>query len=381
MENSQSRSSRFRPALVLVAGAWIALVGGCGQPAEPGKAVIAAATSQAAPPPATQPVTVDDRVREPATVDEAARLLDLQTFPQLEGAKLYSRARLGSLLYEAKADLKEAMAFQRKQLTERGWQELPDSRIGPAEAMSHFTTEGYVVSVSVSTMSDKPGTVMVSLANHGNIRPGKLPVAAGLKSEYQEPYICGYVTTKSIADTAAACRKLLLEQGWQPYGENSYDQKVSADRSMDFKRNAIKLHVSVSTHENRPGDTMIRYTTQMLAADLPLPPTGVALDTVRYSDGTKTLTFDTTAKVDDVAAFYRDTLAKQEWKPTTEPKGAIELLMVFYNPRKDSITLDVKGRAAVTKVSVRHHTAAELAELDRLFKEEMEKRKKGREQP
>ena len=53
---------------------------------------------------------------------------------------------------------------------------------------------------------------------------------------YQLPGAAGYVTTGKVADVANACRKLLIEKGWQPYGGYSYDQKFSAGQEMEFKK-------------------------------------------------------------------------------------------------------------------------------------------------
>src|SRR5687768_5605417 len=62
--------------------------------------------------------------KEPATVGEAARVLDLRTFPLLEGATVHMRS-LGILVYVGKGSPQEAFDFQRRELTKRGFQELP----------------------------------------------------------------------------------------------------------------------------------------------------------------------------------------------------------------------------------------------------------------
>ncbi len=313
---------------------------------------------------ASQAVKVDDTPREPASVEEAARLLDLRTFPLLEGPELIGKPTLGRLSYTAKGDTKTVMEFQRKPLTERGWKELPDSQLKAEYALSNFTRDGFVVMVSVSEMSDKPGSVYVSLFNYGNVRPGKQPVAADAKPEYVGPYTASYVTTAKIAEMAEACRKLLVEKGWQPYGVTSHEDKVSSMNSQKFKRNAILLNVTVSTHENRPGQTMIQYSTAVASADLPAPATADAT-TLRYDDANASLHFDTTDRVDDVGAFYRETLGKQNWKPTTDPKGLKEMSMVFRNPAKEMIMLDVKALKDVTRVNLRYFSAKFVEELDR----------------
>jgi hypothetical protein len=362
------------PWLALLAAWGMVLgLGGCSQAPEVGKGP----TGPSAGTPGSQPVTIDDTPRAPATVEEAARLLDLRTFPVLEDPKFSGKPTLGGLTYKAKGDTKTALEFQRKHLTERGWKELPDSRFKPEYAQSHFTHDGFIVSVSVSQSDKEPGTVDVSLHNYGNVRPGKLPVAADVKPERGVgPYGgASYVTTAKVADIADACRKLLVDKGWQPYGVDTDEDKIGSDISQEFKWNAILLRVSVSTHKNRPGLTMIHYDTRLLSADLPAPATA-DLKTLRYDDTNGTLDFDTTDKVDAVGTFYVDTLAKQNWKPTTDPKGQTELSLVFRNPAKDLITLDAKVENDVTQVHLRYFTAKLVEELNRRIEEDKAKRAK-----
>src|SRR5262249_31743195 len=139
-------------------------------------------------------------------------------------------------------------------------------------AMANFTRDGFVTSVSVSETGDKSGLMHISLHNYGNVSVAKLPGPPDSKAEYQLPSTAGFVTTKKFEETAEACRKMFIEKGWRPYGGDKYDQKSSAGTSMYFKQNAVVLHVWVSTHENRPGQTMIQYGTNLVSVDLPAPP-------------------------------------------------------------------------------------------------------------
>ena len=66
----------------------------------------AAATKPAAKPSA--------KLAEPATGEEAAKVLDLRTIPIMEGAKTRSERTLGLLMYEAKGTPKAAFEFHRQ---------------------------------------------------------------------------------------------------------------------------------------------------------------------------------------------------------------------------------------------------------------------------
>src|SRR5262245_582766 len=57
---------------------------------------------------------------EPATVEDAMRILDLRTFPLIDGGKVTFRS-LGMLMYSAQVTPKEAFEFQRRELTNRGF--------------------------------------------------------------------------------------------------------------------------------------------------------------------------------------------------------------------------------------------------------------------
>src|SRR6478672_1947092 len=65
------------------------------------------------------------KAEEPATVEEAAKVLDLRTFPRMDGAQESSLQSLGMLMYSAKGTPKEAFEFQRQELAKRGFKELP----------------------------------------------------------------------------------------------------------------------------------------------------------------------------------------------------------------------------------------------------------------
>lgn len=344
---------------------------GCGGKGPPPDAVVettveeSPGTDTKAPPPVS---VVPEPPREPATVEAAAKLLDLRKFTLPDGAKPMGRPTLGSLMYEVKDDMKSAFDFASKGLLAAGWKQMPDARIQDTYAMASFTREGFVTTLSAYP-SGQGGMSQVSIHNAGNVHAGRLPVPADMKMEYQFPQTAGYATKPAkIPPVADAIQKLFIEKGWQPYGGHAYDTKISAGQSMAFKRNAILVSVSVITHENRPGETMVQYGTKLLSADLPAP-ANVAANDLRYSDEERTLTFDTQDGVDNVGKFYKEALAKQDWQPTTDPKGLTDMLLIFRNPAKDMIMLDVMGKKKPTHVKVRYYTAAECAEFDKKAEE------------
>src|SRR4051812_44740171 len=74
----------------------------------------------------------------PATAAEAAKTIDLETFPMLAGGKPTETRRLASLGYVAKGDPRGAYGFQKTTLEARGWKELPGAYLGDQACSGWF---------------------------------------------------------------------------------------------------------------------------------------------------------------------------------------------------------------------------------------------------
>jgi len=315
---------------------------------------------------------------EPTTVEAATRVLDLRTYPVPEGAQVSSSMHtLAILMFEAKGGVKESYELQRKQLVDRGWKELPGTYLEDTTASGHFSKDGFVVAASASpAFSDpkKAGWSSVTLINHGNVVLAELPAPAGVKNFYSNPSEASYSTEANVADTAAACRKLLLADGWAPYGTASSDPQSPM---MYFKRNAIRLMAWISSAPALGNKTIIKYSADLLSADLPIPPD---VPDPRYDDSDKTVRFDAPdGQADAIIAFYQKQFAKQGWKATTDRPIVDDQketqFLVFRNPQGDMISLDLAKYNDIVRVKVEHQSAAEVAEADRRHKEEAERQR------
>jgi len=327
--------------------------------------------AETAAPPAPA-FAIDETVRTPATVEEAAKALDLTTFPLLPGAPELDRRSIAQLFYIAPGEVKAGYEFQKKSLVERAWKESPDPQVTDQYASGSFAKDGFTISVSVTP--DEPGKVRVSLHNHSNVNLAKLPVPPGAKLQYSFPAITSFVTEAPPEETAAAVRKLLLAQGWQPYG--------TAGDTQQFKRNAVELNARVLEHQAQPGKTFIDYTAQQLSADLPAPPDA---SSVQYADSNKRLDIYMPGTPETVVAFYQAALAPAGWKPTTDHaiKDGFEYFMVFRNPAKDMLTLTMWGTQddkGQTRAHVVHKSAAQVAEEERQYKAAIAAAKKKEEE-
>src|SRR4051812_2610060 len=199
----------------------------------------------------------DDSIKGPATVEQAAHVLDLSTFPLMEGANEPQQRNVANLGYNVASTPKQAFEFQRKQLTDRKWKESRDTTFTDQTASGTFTRSGFMVSVSAYPLGD--GKIAVFLHNQGNVSLSKLPRPEKTKTVYSAATAAMYVTDAPVDATKDACRKLFLAEGWQPYG--------SAGDTQSFKQNAIVIGATVSSAPAQGGKTMISYSTELVSAD------------------------------------------------------------------------------------------------------------------
>ena len=304
---------------------------------------------------------------EPATVEAAVKVLDLRAFPMMDGARIRTSKTLGMVMYDAKGTPAEAFEFQRTHLTKVGWKELPGGYRDVSNASGQFTKSGYGVTVSTHGAtgdSTKEGLSNVTLVNHGNVDTSTLPVPPGVKPFFALGGAHSYLTEANVPETATACRELLIAAGWEPYGSASNDPQLPM---MYFKRNAIRIMAWISTAPAQNNKTIIQYSADLLSADLPIPP---RTPDPRYTDSDKTLRYDWPSEDrDEVIDFYQKKLPELGWtatteRPITDDSHGIATL-VYRNPQKDTLTLDLRKFTGGTRVKLEHFTLAQVEELDR----------------
>ncbi len=303
---------------------------------------------------------------KPTTVAEATKVLDLSKLPLIDKAEEPQQRRVAELSYSAAATVEQAAKFHRAQFLDKKWQELPGSYNSAESANATFSRDGYLVSLMVYS-SGEPGKTSIVINQHGNVDLNKLPIPAGVKPFYSAPVSTAYVTDAPLDAMKKECRKLLMEKGWQPYGD--------AGDVQFFKQNAILLSANVQTAPAQMNKTVITYSTELISADIPAPADAVR---VQYSDNPTQVSLDTKASLDDVVKFYRETLTKNGWKATTDKAIRIDFkdVLIFRNPQKEMITLEANSVDGLTRLLVRFQTAAEVEDEDRRAKEAVDKAKK-----
>ncbi|MCE9548773.1 MAG: hypothetical protein K8T25_25115 [Planctomycetia bacterium] len=302
----------------------------------------------------------------PATVTQATQVFNLATYPLPDKAETPQRRTVAGMSCNVPGEVKAVHDSQRKALEGMQWKEIPGGSVSDQSATGMFRRDGFTLSLSVFP-GGKPGMVNLMLLNLGNVRLSDLPVPPDAKQLFPGPASVMYVADAPAGATADACQKLLVEKGWQPYG-------VAGDTRF-FKQNAMRLTAYIAAAPAQGGKTMITYSAELMSVDLPAPPDAIG---VQYSDSTAALSFDSKLPLVDLAKQYRALLAKSGWDATTENpiKIGFKHMLIFRNPQKDLLTLEMHEVDGITRVLLKFQTAAEVEEMDRRIKAEIEKKKK-----
>ena len=299
---------------------------------------------------------------DPATAEEAAKVLDLSTLPLADGAKVPYGRHLGSVTYDVAGDFKTLFQFHQKQLIKLGWKELPETTSQAQYISANFQKSGFVLSVASYPGGDptQPKSATISISNLGNVAFSKLPAVKGAKQVSVSDVNATYSTTLKPADAVTATRKLLTDAGWEPYGANSNP----GSEILTFKRNAVRLTAIVVVHPEQKDQVMISYVSALMSADIPAPANAKE---VGFDDAQKTLRFQTSDSFDTVGTFYLQRLAKQGWKSDSKeldkstvndkPYGQLN----FKNGAKDSLSMLLSVRDGMTHATLTLQTVADLA--------------------
>lgn len=324
------------------------------QASAPNGSATAAAAAPAKP---TAPI-------KPATIAEAAKVLDLTTFPVIEGAELPPQRRPARLTYSAPKPVVAGFEFYRQALTQAGWQELPNSYVTEESASGTFAKDGYKVSVMAMPgySPEQKGKSTFSLINHGNVDVTQLPTPEGCQVLFAGPVSVTHLTSQSQAATAEAVRKLFVDAGWEPYG--------TAGDSQSFKKEAIQIDARVAVAPAQNNQTVIDYSSSLLSADLPAP---ADADYVQFSDTPCQLAITSKAPPEQVEKYFREALAARGWKATTDNPIKLEinrLGVIFRNAAHDMLDLEMTPVDGGCHALLKHSTKAEVDELDRQFEAE-----------
>lgn len=311
-----------------------------------------------------------------ATVEAAAKVLDLRTFALPNGAETLGEQSIGALAYGTSADPKAAYEFQKKQLAKQGWKELPGAMTDATYASGMFSKEGYTLSVSTSSSGqpEKERATFVSVMNFGNVSLKSLPVLKGATSTFINEATAVYSVDMKVQDAADKTLKLLLDAGWQPYGYNDVSPEL---KQFQVKKNAIQIGVMVNVAPAQGNKTAVMYSSSLLAADIPAPANAEQLS---FTGQQKTLRFESPEDFAAVVGFYEKTLPAQGWKPSGakmalgeddfgRPVGS----RVFTNAAGDVIDVTLEKSEDKTSAVVQHLSKQEIEDAKKKLAEDQEK--------
>jgi hypothetical protein len=307
--------------------------------------------------------------KKPAPVVVDPKPINLKKISTFEGGEMTGRSAANAT-YKVKGEVKPVYEFHKKQFIDLGWKEGADSVVTDQSASGSFSGAGYTISLMVYS-AGTPGSVDVMLHNHGNVALAKLPLPPGTKPVYVGAISSMHVTEASVPETTEAVRKLLTDAGWEPHG-NEGD-------SWHYKQGLNRVSAMISSAPAQGGKTMINYSSELMAGDLPAPADARDL---RYVDTQELVTFDTAADKDAVAAYYKQALGKSGWKPNREETYRIDDKdeMVFRNG-DGIIFLEMRpGSDGGSKVSLSSTTMTEMDEASARIKAKLAAEKKAKEE-
>ncbi len=250
--------------------------------------------------------------------------------------------------------MREAFAREKKELAGRGWQPTADVQLTAQLANATFAQNGFSLAMSIFPHGT-PGHVAIAITHLGNINLERLPVPGHAKLVFPGRAGAAFVTDTPAEEATAACRKMLSQLGWQPYG--------GSGDTMILKQNGVRLTAQVRPAPGKADRTMVNYSCALMSADLPAPADATRVD---YNDQTTELVFDTQAEPSEIVDFYRRSLAKADWKQAADPAPAVEArpALVLANANHDRVTLQIDRVEGKNRVRLKHQTAGELQQPD-----------------
>lgn len=295
----------------------------------------------AAPPGAAPPSVAGGRVNAPASLQEAAAVIDFRTFPTLERDKLLhqSATKIGYGL--AKPDLAKDVQFYRDKLTEAGWK-IDYDKVDPKLAFGTFrcSKQGYVVDVTI--MQD-PNTkkMQAFLENQGNVDARAIPRPPGAEVTQSQPNVTIFLTDAKVAEVTRFVRTELKTLGWREtiYPNMPTEEEPADDLALSF----IQRGICINAHmQAKDGKTNVMYSVGLRKVELPIMPD--AKGRIEYSEEPYLqLGYATPSPPEAVLAFYRKELPAVGW---SVPSGADKIengkaKIALEGPGKEPLRLEL----------------------------------------
>ncbi len=290
---------------------------------------------------------------------------DLTQVPLMPTSGVPVRQTLGGLTYQAKGTLKEAFDFHKQDLLGNNWREFPGGYQSEQYCSATYERDGYKISLTIFANGTE-GETSVTMVQHGNVNLASVPRTADMVPTFAGPVIAMYSGTQPLAACKEANRKLILQAGWEPYGE--------AGEAFFFRRGQNRLTVNFGTDANDPNATIAQYSVDLMSVEIPAL---AGAKRVQYSDYPMQLSIDIDLPLAELFAQYRDKLAPLGWTATTENsfKVGFQENLIFSHPTKALLTIEAHQIDDGTRALLRVQSAADVALEQQAFEAAMAKRK------
>lgn len=325
--------------------------------------VEAPATSETAPESAESNDATTFELREPVSLAEAVKAIDMREAPRLDGAQVMIQ-EVGQLHYSAPVEIGEAAEFYQAELSRRDWIEQTESTYIEAEyAQLSFTKNDFYLSLSILPNYQDESLVDVTLQNHGNVDVRALPVfpeAEWLAANSQMTAI--YVTPVAVAEVVDFTRQELAAQGWHEYIRPNTGYADDPDnKTLAFKQNGVGLTAYIAVAPAQDGKTTTQYSVVLLSNELP---TMVEATEVEFDEHEPYLSHLTPADIETATGFYRQELAALGWEEISEMENITpEQAALVFTDRQRVLSLSVAPAGdGQTQVVLQTAEAEELAE-------------------
>ncbi len=292
------------------------------------------------------------RLNAPASLHEAAKVIDFRTFPALKRDEFVQQSATKFVYTLAQPDLSKDMQFYRDKFTAAGWK-IDYDKVDPKLSFGTFrcSKQGFVVDV---TIFQNPGNkkMQVSLENQGNVDARAIPRPAGADVTQAQSNVAIFRTGSKPAEVARFLRTELKRLGWR----EAVNPDMPADEEQDDSGYVSFIQRGVHIGANmqvKDGKTEVMYDAGLLQVGVPIMPD--AKGRIEHCEAPYLhLGYATPSPPNAVLEFYRKELPALGWslRPGTGKIENGKAKAAFDGPDKKALRLELLNQGGPTLVLV-----------------------------
>jgi hypothetical protein len=300
---------------------------------------------------------------------DLARVLDLRKLGAPEGTKV-NRHDSANLDAKIPGKVPEVAAFFITKLNAMGWTE--EKRPGVAYAIKDDYAEvtvakdGHTAFMSIGDLNGKE--LMVNISFYGNFDTRILPRSEGTKVDFASPRFTTYTPTSSVAAESDFIAKKLTADGWQAFTSFNSDRTTIDDsRSLMYRKQGYLLNVSVRSIKAKDTHTIVAYTINVLAHELPAPPEAV---NVEFDDEVWKMRCAVPSNLKTAIAFYTAAMPAAGYQPLPSSAATDTSADLRYGTdEKDIVLIQLRNKDGQTTNVQAFGVPAAILEADRKKRE------------